>query len=163
MLAGLLSSLKWLLVIAMVAGPLYACWTYSEAQTFKHVMADGVEADARVDRGEASTGGRSASSYKIHAIWTDNTGAEREESIEISPSYASRIIGEGFILIDSVNVKYLQDEPKVAAIVAEDGPLRIKDKELRTNLGAGTGVIGLTGSAIFLLTGRRRRPGAAKG
>ena len=163
MLAGFLANLRWPLVIAMVAGPLYACWTYSEGQTFNHVMVDGVEADARVDRGEARTGSRSASAYKIHAIWTDNKGAEREESIEISSSYASRTINEGLILIDSVKVKYLPAEPKVGAIVAEDGPQRIADKEFQTNLGAGAGLIGFSGSAIFLLTGRRRRADAAKG
>jgi hypothetical protein len=99
---------------------------------------------------------------KIHANWTDTTGAERQESIEISSSYAAQIIGEGLILIDSVNVKYLPEEPKVAAIITADGLQRIKDKELQTNLGAGAGLLGLIGSAIILLTGRRRRPGAAK-
>jgi hypothetical protein len=42
--------------------------------------------------------------------------------------------------------------------VAEDGPMQIADKELMMWLGAGAGVAGLVGSAIFFLLGRKKKP-----
>lgn len=162
MLAKWLSNIKWALVLAIFAGPAFAYWSYTEAQTAKRIIADGVEATAVVDGGEIRSGRRSGTSYKIHAIWTDQAGAERAENISISSEYAGKIIDEDdFLLIESVVVKYLANEPSVPAIVAEDGPTQVADKELMIMLGAGAGVIGLIGSAIFFLTGRKK-PEAAR-
>jgi hypothetical protein len=162
MLANWLSQIKWVLVLAIFGGPAFAYWSYTEGQTFKHVMTDGVEANAVVDGGESQSGRRRATTYKIHAIWTDDKGAERAENIEISSEYAGKIIEDDYLLIESTNVKYLPNEPEVAAIVSEDGPQRIKDKELMTYLGAGAGGVGLIGSALFFLVGRRKKPEPAK-
>jgi hypothetical protein len=163
MLANWLSNIKWALVLAIFAGPAFAYWSYTEGQTFKHIMADGVEAAAVVDGGESRSSRRGVTtSYKIHAIWTDDKGAERAENIEISSEYAGKIIEDDYLLIESANVKYLPNEPEVAALVSEDGPQRIKDKEMMTYLGAGAGGIGLIGSAIFFLGGRRKKPEPAK-
>ena len=159
MLARWLSNLKWALVIAIFAGPAFAYWSYTEAQTTKRIMADGVEATAVVDGGEIRSGRRSGTSYKIHAVWTDQAGAERAENISISSEYAHKIIdGEDYLLIESVVVKYLANEPTVKAIVAEDGPTQVADDELMIMLGAGAGVLGLIGSAIFFLVGRKKKP-----
>ena len=162
MLANWLSNIKWALVLAIFAGPAFAYWSFTEGQTFKHVMADGVEVNAVVDGGETSSGRRRATTYKIHAIWQDDKGAERAENIEISSEYAHRIIEGDYLTIDSANVKYLPNEPEVAALVSEDGPQRIKDKEMMTYLGAGAGGIGLVGSGVFFLFGRRKKPEPAK-
>jgi hypothetical protein len=159
MLAKWLSNLKWALVLAIFAGPGFAYWSFTEAQTTKRIMAEGVEATAVVDGGEIRSGRRSGTSYKIHAIWTDAAGAERAENIPISSEYAGKILDEeDYLLIESVVVKYLANEPAVPAIVAEDGPTQVADKELMIMLGAGAGVVGLIGSALFFLVGRKKKP-----
>jgi hypothetical protein len=156
MLAKWLSNLKWALVIAIFAGPAFAYWSYTEAQTLKRVMAEGVEATAVVDGGEVRSGRRSGTSYKIHAIWTDAAGAERAEDISISSEYAGKVIEGDFLVVDSVVVKYLASDASVPAVVVEDAPQQIADKELFMWLGAGAGVVGLIGSAIFFLVGRKK-------
>ena len=156
MLAKWLSNLKWALLLAIVAGPAFAYFSYTEAQTVKRVVAEGVEATAIVDGGESTSGRRRATTYKIHAIWTDQAGAERAEDISISSEYAGKIIEDDFLLIESVVVKYLANDASVAAIVAEDAPTQIADKELMMWLGVGGGVVGVIGSAIFFLTGRKK-------
>jgi len=162
MLAKWLSNIKWLLLIAIFAGPAFAYWSYTEAQTTKRIMSEGVEATAVVDGGEIRSGRRSGTSYKIHAVWTDPAGAERAENISISSEYAHKIIDEDdYLLIESAVVKYLPAEPTIAAIVAEDGPTQVADDELMMMLGGGAGVIGLIGSAIFFLVGRKKKPEAA--
>lgn len=156
MLAKWLSNLKWALLLAIVAGPAFAYFSYTEAQTLKRVVAEGVEATAIVDGGESRSGRRSGTTYKIHAIWTDRAGAERAENITISSEYAGKIIEDDFLLIESVVVKYLASDPTVPAVVAEDAPQQIADKELMMWLGVGGGIIGLIGSAIFFLMGRKK-------
>lgn len=157
MLAKWLSNLKWALVIAIFAGPGFAYWSYTEAQTLKRVMAEGVEATAIVDGGEIRSGRRSGTSYKLHAIWTDEAGAERAENITISSEYASKVIDEDdYLIIESVGVKYLANEPTAPVIVTEDGPTQVADRELMIMLGGAAGVAGLIGSAIFFLLGRKK-------
>ncbi len=157
MLANWLSNIKWVLVIAIFAGPAFAYWSFTEAQTLKRIMAEGVEATAIVDGGEIRSGRRSGTSYKIHAIWTDQAGAERAENIPISSEYAGKIIDEDdYLLIESVVVKYLANDPAAPVIVAEDGPTQVADKELMIMLGGAAGVVGLIGSAIFFLVGRKK-------
>jgi hypothetical protein len=161
MLAKWLSNLKWALLLAIVAGPGFAYWSFTEAQTLKRVMAEGVEATAIVDGGESTSGRRRATTYKIHAIWTDQAGTERAENISISSEYAGKIIQDDFLAVDTVVVKYLADDPAAPVVVAEDAPTQIADKELMIMLGAAAGVIGLIGSAIFFLMGRKK-PEAAR-
>ena len=161
MLAKWLSNLKWALLLAIVGGPAFAYFSYTEVQTLKRVMAEGVEATALVDGGESRSGRRRATTYKIHAIWTDQAGAERAENIAISSEYAGKIIQDDFLTIDSVVVKYLANEPTVAAVVAEDAPTQIADKELMIWLGIGAGIVGIIGSAIFFLTGRKKPEAAS--
>jgi len=156
MLAKWLSNLKWALVIAIFAGPAIAYFSYTEAQTFKRIAAEGVEATAVVDGGESRSGRRSGTTYKIHAIWTDAKGAERAENIEVSSEYAHSIIEGDYLTVDSVNVKYLPEEPDTQAIVATDATQRIADKELVMWLGVGGGVLGLIGAPIFFLAGRKK-------
>jgi hypothetical protein len=161
MLAKWLSNLKWALLLAIVAGPAFAYFSYTEVQTLKRVMTEGVEATAVVDGGESRSGRRSGTTYKIHAIWTDQTGAERAENITISSEYAGRIIEDDYLLIESVVVKYLASDSTVPAVVAEDAPQQIADKELMIWLGIGGGIIGAIGSAIFFLMGRKKPEAAS--
>jgi hypothetical protein len=161
MLAKWLSNVKWALVIAIFAGPAFAYWSYTEAQTLKRIVADGAEATAIIEGGESRSGRRSGTTYKLHAIWTDAAGAERAEDITISSEYASQVIEDDFLLIDTAAVKYLAGEPEAPAIIAEDGPTLIADKELMIMLGGGAGVLGLIGSAIFFLAGRKKPSPAA--
>lgn len=166
MLAKWLSNIKWALLLAIVAGPAFAYFSYTEAQTLQRVVAEGVEATAIVDGGESRSGRRSGTTYKIHAIWTDDKGAERAENITISSEYADKIIDEDYLLVESVVVKYLAGDPTVAAVVAEDAPQQIADKELMIWLGIGGGILGAVGSAGFFLFGRKKpepKPAPASG
>jgi hypothetical protein len=156
MLANWLSNIKWALLLAIVAGPGFAVWSFMEMQTFQRIGAEGTEAAAVIDGGESRSGRRSGTTYKIHAIW-DANGTERAENITISSEYAGKIIDGDYLLIESAQIKYLPNEPSVEAVVVEDLPQRIADAQLMIYLGIGAGVVGLIGSAIFFLTGRKKK------
>lgn len=156
MIAKWLSNLKWALLIAIVAGPGFAYFMWTELETIKRVSTSGVETVAMVDGGESRSGRRSGTTYKIHAIWLDANNAQRAENIAISSEYAHKIIEDDFLTVETVNVKYLADDPKAPVFVSEDLPQQVQDKEIMIWLAVGAGVVGLVGSAIFFLMGRKK-------
>lgn len=158
MIARWLGNLRWILMLAIVAGPGFAYFSYTELQTQKRVMAEGVETTAVVDGAESRSRRRSGTTtYKIHAVWTEQSGAQRAEDISISSSYAEKIIQGDFLVIDSVVIKYLPGEPDVSPLVVEDAAEQIESSELMMYLGGGAGIIGVIGSALFLLFGRKKQ------
>ena len=156
MLANWLSNIKWALLLAIFAGPAFAYWSYTEVQKFNRISAEGVEATAVIDGGESHSGRRSGTTYKVHAIW-DANGTERAENITISSAYAHKIIQDDYLTIESAQIKYLPNEPTAEAVVVEDIPNQIENSTLMIYLGAGAGVVGLIGSAIFFLGGRKKK------
>lgn len=162
MQAGWLSNIGWVLAIAAIAAAGVAWSNHAEAETCRRVMADGVLTSAAIDGGENRSGRKSNTGYFVHAVWTDAAGAERAESIPISAAYAAKITSGDYLLIDKVDVRYLAGEHKVRAVVAEDGPQRIADREAAASLGAATATISLMGAAILLFLGRRKASAAAR-
>lgn len=156
MLARWLSNIKWALLIAIVAGPGFAIWSFMQVQTFQRIGAEGTEATAIIDGGESRSGRRSGTSYKLHAVW-DAGGTERAENISISSEYADKVIDGDFITIETAQIKYLPDAPETAAVIVEDLPQQIADAQLMIYLGIGAGVVGAIGSAIFFLVGRKKK------
>jgi hypothetical protein len=161
-MANWLSQWKWALVIAIFAGPAFAYWSYTEGQTYKRIMAEGVETTATIDGGESTTRRGVTTSTKINAVWQTAGNVERKEAIEVSSEYAKKIIDGDYLTIEEAKIKYLPNELEAGALVTEDGPQRIKDKEMMMYLGAGAGVIGLIGAPIVFLAGRRKKPEPAK-
>jgi hypothetical protein len=156
MFGNLLRNLKWALVIAIFAGPGFAYFSYTEAEAIKKVMAEGVEATAAVDGAASESGRRRATTYTIHAIWADDGGVQHAADLDISSEFADQVIEGDYIVIDAVQVKYTPGGDDATAVVIDDADQQIADKMLMVYLGAATGVIGLIGSAIFFLTGRRK-------
>lgn len=156
MIARWLSNLKWVLLIAIVAGPGFAYFMWTELETIKRVAAEGVEATAIVDGGESRSGRRSGTTYTIHALWMDTNNAQRAENIAISSEFATSIIQDDMLLIDAVQIKYLPADAAAPVFVVEDLSQQQADKELMIWLGLGACAIGVIGSAIFFLVGRRK-------
>jgi hypothetical protein len=156
MIAKWLSNLKWFLLIAIVAGPGWAYYSWTGLEAVKRVAAQGTEATAFVDGGESRSGRRSGTSYSIHAIWPGEGGVERAENISISSEYAKGIVQDDMLLIDEVQIKYMPGDDAAPVLVVDDIPQQQADKELMIWLGIGAGVIGVIGSAIFFLAGRRK-------
>jgi hypothetical protein len=156
MIAQLLSNLKWFLLIAIVAGPGWAYYSWTGLETVKRVAAEGTEATAFVDGGQSRSGRRSGTSYSIHAIWPGVGGVEHAKDIDISSEYAKKIIQDDMLLIDDVQIRYMPNDDAAPVFVVEDIPQQQQDKELMIWLGIGAGVAGLIGSAVFFLVGRKK-------
>ncbi len=161
MIAKWLNNLKWALVLAIFAGPAFAYFSYTEAQAIKQVLADGVETTAVVDGATSESGRRRGTTYTIHAVWADEGGGRHAADLDISSEFAGQVIQGEYIVIEAVQVKYVPGADDAKAVVLDDADQQIADKTLFMWLGAGAGVIGLAGSAIFFLTGRKKPAPAA--
>jgi hypothetical protein len=151
----IISNIKWLLLIAIVAGPGWSYLNWTDAEKIKRVAAEGTEVTAVVDGGESRSGRRSGTTYTIHAVWPEGD-LTRAEDIDISSEYAKKIIQDDMLLIDTVQIKYIASDAEAKAYVVEDLPQQQSDKEQMIWLGIAAGVIGAIGSAIFFLMGRRK-------
>jgi Protein of unknown function (DUF3592) len=158
-----LSNIKWLLLLAIVAGPAFAYFSYTEAQAIKRVTAEGVEVTAAVDGAESQKSRRGARTYSVHATWATEAGLQRAEDLAITSDFAGKIIQDDYLVIDSVKVKYLPNDAEAKAVVVDDAAQQIADKEMMTYLGIGGGVLGIIGSACFFLLGRKKKSPAPEG
>lgn len=153
--ADFVSQIKWLLLIAIVAGPGWAYYNWTELEKIKLVAAEGAEVAAVIDGGESRSRRRSGTSYTIHAIWPGEGNVQHAEDISISSEYAKKIIADDMLLIETAQIKYMSDGSG-PTIVVDDIPQQQADKQLMIWLGIGAGVIGAIASAIFFIAGRRR-------
>lgn len=156
MLERIFSNIKWLLLVAIVAGPGWAYISWTDLEKVKRVAAEGTEVTAFVDGGESRSGRRSGTSYTIHAIWPGTGDVQHAEDIAITSEYAKKIIQDDMLLIDTVQIKYIADDSSAPIYVVEDIPQQQQDKELMMWLGIGGGIVGLIGSALIFFIGRRR-------
>ena len=155
MLERIISNIKWLLLVAIVAGPGWAYLSYTDLEKIKRVSAEGVEVTAVVDGGESRSGRRSGTSYSIHAVWAEGD-LEHAEDIDITSEFAKKIIQDDMLLIDTVQVKYIPTDTAAPVYVVDDIPQQQADKELMIWLGIAAGVVGAIGSAAIFLMGRRK-------
>lgn len=153
--ADFVSQIKWLLLIAIVAGPGWAYYNWTELEKIKHVASDGTEVTAVIDGGESQSRRRSGTSYTIHAIWPGEGNVQHAEDIDITSEFAKKIIADDMLLIETAQIKYMPDGSR-PTVVVDDIPQLQADKELMIWLGIGAGVVGAIASAIFFIVGRRR-------
>lgn len=142
MIGRWLNNLKWALVLAIFAGPVIAYFGYTEGNAIRRVMAEGVRAEAFVDGGTVRSGRRSGRSYSVHAIWETETG-QRAEDIPITSTLANRIIVDDLLMIETLAIQYLPNDPEAPAVVADDAANQLENKQLNMWLGIGAGILGL--------------------
>lgn len=151
--------IKWLLLIAAVGGPFIAFMSWQDAERVKRIATEGVEAQASVEGATKTTRKRGGVSYSIDLAWKDAAGQDRKaEKVSISRNYSNRILMNDRIRVDTVPVKYLADDTsKDGVILRDDADQQAETDEEMIYVGAGAGLVGIVGSALFFLGGRRRK------
>ena len=158
MIAWLLGKLKSLFLLAAVGGPALAGYMYWDETRMRDVETRGADATARIEGATRVKRRRSATSYDVDLVWKDRGGAERRaRRVAVSQVFAGEIIRDDRIVRDSVRIRYLADDPEAKPILVEDAGRQAEgDRELIW-VGAGAGVIGIVGSLVLLLAGRRAK------
>ncbi|MDR6870678.1 hypothetical protein J2Y55_001678 [Bosea sp. BE125] len=154
-----IGKIKWLLLIAAVGGPVIAYMSWADGERVKHVAAQGIETQASIESATRTKRRRGGTSYAVDLAWKDAKGEERKaEKVAVSLGFANQIIRAEKIVADTVWIKYLPDEPgKDAVILRDDAEAQANTDQELIYVGAGAGVVGIIGSALFFLSGRRRK------
>lgn len=158
MIAWILGKLKALFLLAALGGPALAGYMWWDAQHIKDVETRGLEATAVIDGATRTKRRRGGTSYDVSLAWKDQQGAAREaKSVAVSTTFANQIIRNDKIIRDKVRIKYLADDADAKPILIEDAGRQAETDNDLMWVGAGAGAIGILGSLIFLVTGRRRQ------
>ena len=162
MLEWIKGKLKWLVVAAALAGPVFAFIGWTDIDRVNDIVAKGVEGDARITGAVRKKGRRSGTNYYVDLAWKDAKGADQTaQEVRVSNAMAGRLFRDDRIVVDRVRITYLADNPTKEGLVLTDDV----NEELgldRFMMWGGTviGAIGLLGCALmFGLLGRlRQRP-----
>lgn len=149
---------KWLLLIAAIGGPFMAYMSWQDGERVKKVVAEGVETQASVEGATRTKRRRGGTSYTVDLAWKDASGQDRTaEKVSISHQFASRIISNDRLTVDALPIKYLPGEQgKDSVIIRDDADKQADLDHEMIYVGAGAGVVGILGSGLWFLLGRRR-------
>ena len=157
MIAWLVGKIRWLLLLGAVGGPVFAYIGWSDAERIKEVEKNGVEATAAIDGATRRKGRRSGVSYSVNLAWKDTKGnVQKAEKIAVSQSFADKIIRDDKIVRDTLKIKYLPDELDAKPVIIEDAQRQDESDQFMMQAGLGAGAVGIVGSLLMLLRGRRR-------
>ncbi|HWA00892.1 MAG TPA: hypothetical protein VG841_11325 [Caulobacterales bacterium] len=148
------SQIKWLLVIAVFAGPAWAYFSYTEGKKIEHVMAAGVQTIAEVTGGEERTR-RGVTTYNLDLAWADAGGLRHAATVDISSEFAHRVVVDGNLTIGATEIKYLAEDPSTIVLV-RDAEQQAADKQLNMWIGAGAGLLGLVFAPLIFWWERKR-------
>lgn len=153
--------IKWLLLIAAIGGPVLAFFSWQDGERVRTIAAKGIEAQASVESATRTKRRRGGTSYSVDLAWKDAAGKDRSaEKVSVSNEFANRIVRNDKLTVDTLTIKYLPDEPgKDAVIIADDAARQADQDSEMIYVGAGAGAIGILGSGLFFLLGRRRSEG----
>lgn len=157
MIGWIVGKLKSLFLIAAIGGPALAGYMWWDAEHIRDVEARGLEVTATIDGATRTKRRRGGTSYDVNLAWKDQKGTARTATaVSVSTAFASQIIHDDKIVRDKVRIKYLTDDLDAKPILLEDADRQAStDRELIW-VGAGAGAVGIIGSLLFLLVGRRR-------
>ncbi len=157
MISWLVGKIRWLLLIGAVGGPVFAYLGWSEAERIKAVEKNGVEATAAIEGATRRKGRRGGTTYSVDIAWKDPKGiAQKAEKITVSQSFAGQIIRDDKIVRNTLKIKYLPDELDSKPVIVEDAQRQEESDTFMMQAGLGAGVLGIAGSLLMFLLGRRR-------
>lgn len=158
MIAWIFSKIKSLFLLAAIGGPALAGFMWWDAQRITDVETRGLEATAIIDGATRTKRRRGGTSYDVTLAWKDTKGGTRNaKDVAVSTTFANQIIRDGKIIRDKVKIKYLADDADAKPILIEDAGRQAETDNELIWVGAGAGAVGVLGSLIFFLTGRRRQ------
>lgn len=161
--AWVVDRIRWLMLGAVGLGAVLVYLGWSDAARIRDVETNGIETVARIEGATRRKGRRSGESYSLKLVWRDNKGAvQTHEKVNISSTFARQIIANDRVVRDAVRIKYLPDATiDSVPIVLEDVARQEESDDFMMKLGAGLAGVGVIGSGLFFLVGRRRRPASA--
>jgi hypothetical protein len=160
MIAWFFSKIRWLLLLAAFGGPVLAYLGWSDAQRIRDVEQRGVETTAVIEGATRTKRRRGGTTYSIKLAWKDGKGqVQKAEKITVSSTFANMIIRDDKIIRDTLKIKYLPDTLESSPVIVEDAQRQEESDTTMIQAGIGAGVVGIVGTGLVFLFGRRRSAG----
>jgi phosphohistidine swiveling domain-containing protein len=113
--------LKWLGLLAALSPFAVGPIAYMSTQDANEMRANGVEATAEIEGGTRSKRRRSGTSFSINLSWKDQAGQTRTaEKVHIGRSLADKIIRDDALIVETIKIKYLPNQPEKAPVAVEE-------------------------------------------
>jgi hypothetical protein len=158
-MSWIISKIRLFLLGAALLGPVLVYFGWSDVQRIRDIETNGVETTALIEGATRTKRRRGGESYSLKLAWRDKAGAvQKAEGVSVSSAFANQIISGDKITRASLRIKYvpgagIDDKP----IVLEDSGRQEEQDEFMMNLGFGLTGVGVVGSGLAFLIGRRRR------
>lgn len=154
----MLGNIKWLLIIGMLGGPVLSYLSYQDGKRFELLKNDGVTVNAYIEGAVEKSGRRGSKSYEVDLSWQDANGeTRRADGVSITNAFAGDIIQNNAIVAETLEVLYLPGDASIEPAVAGDLTAQIRRAGSMVKVGGGAGIIGLIGTILFFVVGRRRK------
>lgn len=147
---GVVSRLKLVAVVALVAGPVVAFLGFKEKQRIEKIEKSGVEVVGEPQGGEMRKGRRGAKTYKLQVKYPDTKGGSTTKEFKVTRKFFESISSGDSITAETVPVKLLADQPDEAIIVGGSD-----DDRAMFPVGIGAFVLGGVGTAIMFRKGKQ--------
>jgi hypothetical protein len=157
--AWIVDRLRWLMVGAALVGAGFIYLGWSDAARIRDVEVNGIETVANVEGATRTKRRRGGETYSLKLAWRDNRGGvQTHDRVTISSAFARQIIVDDRISRATVRIKYLPEATiDSVPIVLEDAARQEEQDAFMMQLGLGLAGVGVVGSGLFFLVGRRRR------
>lgn len=160
-MSGILGNIRWLLIIAMLGGPVFAYLGHSDGKRLEMLKTEGVTVEAYIESAFEKRGRRGSKSYEVDLAWEDADGEVRRASgVNISNAFAGNLIEGDELVVEALEVLYLPGDTSVEPAVAGDLKAQIGNSDFMFKGGIVAGIVGLIGSVLFFMMGRRRKEAA---
>jgi hypothetical protein len=148
--------LKWLGLLAALSPFAIGPIEYMSTQSTNEMRANGVEATADIEGGTRTKRRRSGTSFSINLSWKDKAGQTRTaEKVSIGRSLADKLIRDDALVVDTIKIKYLPNQPETAPVVVEELGAGGDPLTAAATMVGYTLPISLVGGLVFWLLRRR--------
>lgn len=158
-MSWIVDKIKLFLLGAALIGPVLVYLGWSDASRIRDLETNGIETTALIEGATRSKRRRGGETYSLSLAWQDKKGqVQKAERVKVSSGFANQIIRDDKITRQSLRIKYLPEATiDSVPIVLEDATRQEEQDDFMMNLGLGVGALGIVGSGLFFLVGRRRR------
>lgn len=144
-------SLRWYFIFALFVGPVVSGFGYHDYTRLTHLDENGLRAVATVHSAVETKRRLFGKSYTLEISWLDTENKVRvADEVDIDRRQANRIIRNNTIVLDNINIVYLEYEPRLEPTTVDSLPKLKNNAIVRFLGGIAAALIGLLGCIIAL-------------
>lgn len=140
------NQIKFVAILAILAGPFFAYNGYQEKERLAKVEAEGITVDGSIEGGGSERSGKRSRSYNLDVVFTPQGGSAITKNFQVTSNFFSSHTSENTITDPAVKVRYLAADVENSAIIVGGS----KDTKINLPIGIGTFALGLVTLLVMM-------------